>query len=665
MKKYLVCLALFTIGLAILWGWEMETFTNKNNVYGFFEADGNLFAVTWGGVVNMETGESFTTEEGLGATDITDAWVDTVSGFVWLGSGGKGVVRFDFQQCESLQPFNSNYGLLSDFATAVAGYVDEGLGISTVLVGTEEGLSAFESLDGGEYTFKNTYTIDSGLSNNWVTDILIFDGVAYVATQSGLTVFPLAEMDYPEQWKAYSAADGLPNSEIHCLEINDGIVYCGTDSWICQFNPASEEFSVLPPSSVGPNWPVYDMHFREDGSLWTTIFSLSYEDLMAEKQYGLAVYQGGEWQLLKTADGAPTNALTGLYEVDGSLFVGSWGKGAYALQADAANLNDAVWQPYIFPGPAANQISVLALDDANNLWYATGGRVNLTARQSRYGNRGFGFYNNNNDIWQNYSALAGTSPLAQDKIIALGADGQGRIWVGAWKTLASAPHALACYSLEAESFQVYDATIDDFLYNNQFAAFGLNESGDFYISGYAGENGGGITILPNSEIDGAVKFLPQKLYDGLSDIYSFAFYENEVWMGARLTGLQSWTPTSALFPETDGDAWNTYYPPVQGWVYDMEFDDDGNLIMATSEGLMIHFRESDNLYIYNAFEKKKRWTPDWTEEGQWVLEAEYAADEARLGNGECSEIADVEIDAQGNVWLATYGGGISLLTEED
>lgn len=198
---------------------------------------GNIWFATYSGLAKFD-GASFTTyttANGLSSDLIT--YILPVGSKVWLGTIGGGLACYDGSTFTSITSAN---GLPDDNTGAIE--VDTN---GKIWVGTYHGLAVINTSN----VVESIYTIDNGLFNNYVQDIVIDpDGNIIVLefadylSDGGVTVYN------GTSWHTYIVSDGLIDVLVKRAEIDDdGFVWITTGAGVSKMSLGSavSQYSVL------------------------------------------------------------------------------------------------------------------------------------------------------------------------------------------------------------------------------------------------------------------------------------------------------------------------------------------------------------------------------------------------------------------------------------
>lgn len=538
--------------------------------------------------------------------------------FVWYGSEG-GLVRFDLNT-HQFQTWTNTEGLAYNEVTAIAAndsgqiwigmkngmlqYLDpdreswqtvddyQGQSVTTLTI---HGDSLFIGLDIGLSLFilsrnevKETYKhLGAALEVEIpVNDILIKDGILWVATSQGIAFSSLDFINLldPSNWQNVTVADGLPATAVSALESGNGEILAGTDAGIARYNGAIWEDV----SGVLAGVEIRDIVFNEGTTLvltsggiyewiegeWTlqsgsaslsggTCLLIDAADWIAGSENGLLIRSGASenWALL--SPNGPRGSMFSDLAVDreGVLYCCSardGGQGFYSFDGTVwRNFNRAAVP--VLPTDAFYRVAV---DRQNNKWFGTwGGGVVVLASDSTYR-----FYNAKNDYLEGIPADPDFSVIT-----GLAADSSETMWILDWDPY----HRLPLASVTRDSVWTYYGSqsgistvyVTALLVDNQGRKWiGTQQNGVLVF-----DDNGTPALKQDDEFLGTLTTA-----DGLetNEITSLVQDLNgSIWIG---------TPRG-LYSYTNGDLRQIYRTPSD-IIRDMALDGVNNLWVATSSG---------------------------------------------------------------------------------
>lgn len=319
----------------------------------------------------------YSVNEGLPHAQVTDL-IETSDGYLWVGTSGGGVARFDGRIFEA---YTSEDGLRDDFVNVLYEDSQKRLWVATYYGGIsyldkdrfvnpfeghliDESYVTFieESPDGDLWigTYENGIFIQKedslhqisdkdGLLNNTVWHVLwATDGKTYISTHSGLTVFD------GNHYKSYSNEDGLSGTKVFKgLEYNRDEIWFATDRGITLLNDGV--FTTITEIHERPLRYIFDIYQSSDQEIWigtendglfrfvdgefihinkTDGLSSNYiyrfmEDSdskiwIATDENGINRFEGEDFRVFNTRHGLPSNEILSLFkDRDGVVWIGT------------------------------------------------------------------------------------------------------------------------------------------------------------------------------------------------------------------------------------------------------------------------------------------------------------------------------------------------------
>jgi ligand-binding sensor domain-containing protein len=194
------------------------------------------------------------------------------NGWVWIGTGRKGLIRYNFSTAE-MQNFTNNvndpHSLAANFVCSIA---EDHKGV--IWVGTESGLCRFN------YNTENftTFSERNGLPNVHVAQLLVDDrDRLWMSTNKGISVLDQPRLAFTN----YDPSDGLQGWEFNdqsAFRTHDGyFCYCGKNGFNL-FHPDSLKKNNFVPPLVLKRIKIFDQPLNMDSSfLVTRSLKLSYK----------------------------------------------------------------------------------------------------------------------------------------------------------------------------------------------------------------------------------------------------------------------------------------------------------------------------------------------------------------------------------------------------
>ncbi|OQA91552.1 MAG: Two component regulator propeller [Elusimicrobia bacterium ADurb.Bin231] len=388
-------------------------------------------------------------KDGLAGNDVRAIEIDN-TGAKWFGTFGNGVSKYDGSSWTTYNMANS--GLASDYVKVIApdplGNIWFGFSTYQEKQETAVGTCRF---DGKNW---KRYTMDTGLVDNRVQDILITDAgkIIWFATFQGVSKYE-TETD---TWTTLNRINsGLPDNEIGCISSDErGNIWFGTEnagiikfdgtSWtgFCSENGLYHDdvTDVLPDPTDGKIWVIYDYKGGGatvyDGQAWTS-YDISNTGLSGDYIGACVIDQSGnKWFIndswKKARGGNPTTP--GITKFDGKTwtkyvlsnmlpsntmqcaFVDSSGVLWFGTSsAGAIKMKDGIWSVCdTSTGLADNTVFDICEDKNGFKWFAT------LHGLSKYDGKNWTTFNRSN------------SGLTENYIKCIASDNKNSIWCGTY-----------------------------------------------------------------------------------------------------------------------------------------------------------------------------------------------------------------------------------------
>lgn len=193
--------------------------------------------------------KSYSLEEGLSRSGVYYILQDN-AGFLWIGTEGGGVCKFDGVKFTS---YTRQNGLASENVRVI--FQDDR---NVLWFGTSNGLSYY---NGKSF---NTLTEDDGLADNFVRSITQdHDGNIWIGTNRGISIIDPDEKGISGKLKVNFT---LPHMKIRSLLAQDDIVWIGTDKGLCKFE--NNGIEVINKSKGLSHDLVLNMFIDSHSNLW-------------------------------------------------------------------------------------------------------------------------------------------------------------------------------------------------------------------------------------------------------------------------------------------------------------------------------------------------------------------------------------------------------------
>jgi len=621
------------------------------------DGQGNVWIGSEGGLSKFD-GENwitYTTANGGIPSDRVKSVAIDAQGNKWIGTEpywngstyvGGAVAKFDGTNWTVYN--TSNSGLPTNYVWSIA--IDAS---GNKWIGTYGG--GLAKFDGTKWTVYNTS--NSGLPSNYVWSIAIdASGNKWIGTYGG----GLAKFD-GAKWTVYNASNsGLPGNGVYSVAIDaSGNKWIGTWGGLACLRQDGVSWTVYNTSNSGlPNGNVYSIAIDPSGNKWIGTLG-----------GGLACLRqdGVNWTVYNTSNsGLHSNYVSSIaVDASGNKWIGTGGylqptlvflgAGLACLRQDGVN-----WTVYSTSNAWLNYVYSIAIDASGNKWIGT--------------ERGLACLRQDGVSWAVYNTS--NSGLPGNYVWSIAIDASGNKWIGTER-------GLACLRQDGVSWTVYN-TSNSGLPGNYVYSIAIDASGNKWI-GTAGEwNGSSIVGGGLAKFDGTNWTVYNTSNSGLPEnaVSSIAIdaLDNK-WIG-------TWNGGLAKF---DGTNWTVYKWSNSGLpsdrVYSIAIDASGNKWVGAWGGLAKF--DGTNWTLYNTSNSPlpgeyvywiaidasgNKWIGDggdWNgstyvrgglaclrQDGvNWTI---YNTSNSGLP---ANYVRSIAIDASGNKWIATYGGGLAEFNE--
>jgi len=213
--------------------------------------------------------------------DIDRIWFGTY----FYGFGGGGISYYQPRKKPPWKTFSTN----NDLAKKVVSMAVDG---DWLWVGSEKGLSL---LDKKTEQWKGFYSVQKGLSGNFVNALLIQPDFLWAGTNGGISRFHKVQ----KTWKTYSKKEGLTDAEIKAVAKVGSKMWAGAiDGMLFEYEPAADRWKKVETSDPLRNGGIYSI-------LGTK------EKVFVCRDNGVSLYDlsAGRWESLTTSDGLMSNSV--------------------------------------------------------------------------------------------------------------------------------------------------------------------------------------------------------------------------------------------------------------------------------------------------------------------------------------------------------------------
>ena len=525
------------------------------------------------------------------------------TGFLWFGSQA-GLHRYDGYTMDVItaEPFNRDS--LSNQLVQTAYFGADG----ALWVGTYGGLDRYDTATGAFTPFSHAEGDHRSLSNNVVTGITEDDsGTLWVATLGGLNRLDSPEEGVFTRFLHADTADGLPHNTVRSVfRSSRGGLWVGSLGGLSRVSPEP----AAPTGVAFTTWGAehfsspYVMAIDEDagGALWLAVWDA-----------GLIRFDSdtGETREYPLSDNR-------VYAVrvtrDGLVLAATWGGGLVVLDPETGQQYTYRHQPGVSHSLAHDVVYSIFEDASGILWVGTNGNGISKVDRSRLSFRFLG-----PELPQEYRP--GTGKVH----VMMRHDPRGDLYIGLQNG------GLNVMDRESGRIRQYlpnphdPGAISNGIVNGLLA----EPEGTVLVSTH-----GGINRYYPPEGTGPGRF---ELLDIVPDPIVYRMIRGPrgyVWIGTYSNGVFRWDPRStepavafSHLPEDPGSLSNNL-------VYDLAFDRDGTLWVATNDGL-------------------NRLLPDATSFQRFL----YDPDNTR--GISASNTSNILIDSRGTLWVGSRSGGLN------
>ncbi len=662
-KRIVVILLIFCSN--ILYGYQAEdiylsnwkTYTNTTYIHQIFCKGDSIIAATWGGISIFNkkdlTFPTLVRSDGLSKNEVRSVhYIPPIDEF-WFGTFLKGISRY--KDGEFLKPYQENQGVEGDYINDIDDNNE------FVFAGTDKGLIMFEIVD-NETQFKKTFIAPRWLSDNNVNCITFDDSNRiWIGTNQGIdfTKASYDEMILSENWHHINnSTPGYPFAEekITCIDYYDGKIYFGTEDGFAIINKIYSD-------SLEFNEFIYNLPTRKISSILATDDSTvwvafgRWNETNQRYDYAKGV---GRYNLLEPDDYKVWDEDDSLFnqisdikvDEDGNVWVASWCNDIYQFD------NDSTWCNYKRNCPGFNFFSTLMFDSNQRLWCGSG-----IIGGSAKGVKGISVYDNEN--WKNYNNS--NSKLVGNKSLWMTEDLQGRIWIGDWN---SGITRITNYEDTTEIWESITASptcdVPGIIDENTISFITHDFVGNVWIGDY---NTNIKIVVTDDTVYGFDAFIPSSHPCGVQDPLSILILPDNIWFGAYYSGIRFWEGEG--FPVTGQCQIPNGNPTFEGPFMNIEIQrtDYGDYIWTGGDGLYMYDDDWGDWYKFTCglTENVRQYWWNGTSWQPWIYYwyDEQGNPESRMGSGKTNQVNAVFVDPHGRKWIATNGGGISVLDEDN
>jgi signal transduction histidine kinase/ligand-binding sensor domain-containing protein len=363
---------------------------NRNSILCIAEqSEHKLWMGTWeGGLLSFDyTTNSFKafTRQNSGIADncIYSIAIDT-SGNLWMGSWRNGLIYYN-THADTFTNFSPDNSTIADVRISMVKINSRG----QLYLGSNKGFQIYTPIANTFTTFINRSDDSSGISSNFIYDILIQnDTCVWIATTNGLNRFnPVNENFYKLFVK-----DGLPDNTIKGMALDTfGVVWLSTNNGICRYDPQLNRFKSFTTSDGLQSNEFFEasMYTTREGSIWAG--GINGCNLIHPDKYSDNV-------------SVPPIVLTDFYLFNERVKIGAKGSPLYKQISETSRLTLSYQQSVLtfffsaldFANPKKNQYAY-KMENFDKEWIYCGNRKDATYTNLNPGKYRFRVKGSNND----------------------------------------------------------------------------------------------------------------------------------------------------------------------------------------------------------------------------------------------------------------------------
>ncbi|MBW8049416.1 MAG: SpoIIE family protein phosphatase [Cytophagales bacterium] len=556
--------------------------------------------------------KTFTSENGLTQNQIVALFQDS-KGYIWLGSNGGGVARYDGVKFVN---YSAKEGLINNTVWSI---IEDKTG--NIWVGTEGGISVLvkNSILMSKIKIIN-YTVDDGLVDNMVYK-LFKDSKhnIWIGTNEGISKVTL-----PDTYPGHAGSGANSGNLLGKVDKGSGINFTNftTDDGLVEN-------------------AIRTIYEDQQGNLWFGTTGDGLNLLVPSLTDAAAENNQGNSPLFTTfteQEGLMHNNVSTLFQDSfGYMWIGYWDGGISCYKPYKSMINSGQngqdannRYKLIVENEFLTAFSVPSIlqDKRGNMWFATFGGGLLKRSHAEI--------NNSINRFEHFSSKDG---LGNNRIWSLMQDREGNLWVGTYGGGVS--------KLISRTYKIFtkkNGLSDDFIWS-------VIQDKNQNI--WVGTNGGGVSVIPFRNVSGVHtdKFPTLNEKAGLADNRVYYMYEDSrsnIWLGTA-GGL-----TIVRYNQVKGTIKIIKKITMKDGLIDHRvriiFENKrGDIWIGTNEGISI-IRSKNLKYAVNPFTSGKN----------KVMFENLTIDQGLIH----SLVYSILEDMQGNIWIGT-GGGVSLLKIQD
>ncbi len=524
--------------------------------------------------------ERIAVEDGLPHSTVLGVLQDQ-QGFMWFTTAD-GLSRYDGREFKNFQHERGNPNSLSNNNTFALLESSDGL----IWVGTDPGGLNVYDPESGNFTL---YTHDENDSNSLADDSVWslaedHNGNIWVGTRNGLSRLDRETGLFTNYLPDAENPNALAAAVVYRIYVDhSGTVWLGTNSGLQRYNYATDDFTTYvndpdDETSLTNNsvWAIYE---DSKGTFW-----------VGTRRKGLNIFDRKTGKVTRRFYHDPNDPSTLSDDNIWNIFEDSKGNLWFLTEFDGLNCydrqNDVFYAYEHDPNDAStishNDVFWMTEDSSGVLWITTryGGVNKLYDGLSK-----FGLYR---------SIPEDENTLNANEVYSFVADEDGKVWLGTFGG------GLNMFDRQSGKMTFYMNNPDDptSLSNNKVYYLHRAADGKLWVATYGGglnllnERTGEFTTYRNSDETpyGIIMNYPTTLEDAA---------DGKLWVGTLGFGFFLFNPATAEI--------ETIYEPLpddessltEGTIYDMTYDQDGSLWLATARGGMEMFDPKSGTFTHH------------------------------------------------------------------
>ncbi len=537
------------------------------------------------------------------------------NGFIWLGTSGAGLYKFDGITYTSYQHKNGDSTSISSSLIHCT-YIDNK---QRLWVGTENGLNLYDR----ELDQFQRISFDAIRKGNVASSISVYSlsgdakGNIFIGTfQNGLFRYNVSS----HQLKAIPFASKHDDNIVNINDIKiaaNGTVYVATNIGIKAYDATTNTLKKASFHTLGGILTIDDgvesLLIDANNHLWVGtlndgIFKILPQDIhRSSEEVRLLHFKLTNKRVL---------AMTQIK--DGSLFIGTENDGLQHIDQEGNVINSYVQDKTDKNSIPSNSIWSLYVDSDERIWLG-------------YYNSGVGVYDDMYDKFQGLESLPGNVNSLQVGSVTGIVEVEGKLWI----------------SMDGGGIDIYDPAISKFTHintnsNASFSGLTSDDIQTIFVDSrsniWAGSWNSGVFLLKSgtTEFLNINKTTHPKAFKS-NKILSFAEdAEGTIWIGTFYNGLMSYDPKTENFEHYSNEVFVSA-GLFNSAVRKVLVDKDDDIWVGTTQGLFQISKGTNGIKVVSLVEKMSK-----------------VSDNVPSAN----HILALDEDNEGNIWIGTRGAGL-------